>query len=133
MKNARLFVAIITSLIDEALIVAAIIWGLPKLGVAIPLWGIILICVLFVIYCVTFYLIGSQILRKKAIPGFTEMVGTEGRTVNRLAPKGYVKIASELWDAKAERGTINSGVDVIVVDQYGLKLVVRPKTGGITY
>jgi membrane-bound ClpP family serine protease len=127
MKNARLLIAIITSLLDEAIIVAAIIWGLPRLGVDIPLYGIILICIAFVIYAVSFYLIGSNILRKKPMPGFTQMVGVEGRTVSRLDPRGFVRVEGELWESKAESGSIQSGVDVIVVDQYGLKLVVRPK------
>ncbi len=54
------------------------------------------------------------------------MVGVEGRAVSRLNPKGMIKIESEIWEAKAESGTIKAGQNVIVVDQYGLKLIVRP-------
>jgi membrane-bound ClpP family serine protease len=127
MSNARLIIAIVTSLLDEGIIIAFIIFGLPRLGVYIPLYGTILIGVAFLIYAVGFYTIGSRILKKKPIPGFSEMIGTEGRAVNRLDPHGLVKIESELWDAKAETGKIDTGTEVVVVDQYGLKLIVRPK------
>ncbi len=127
MKNARLIVAIITNLLDEAIIVAFIIFGLPRLGVQIPLYGIILIGVGFLVYAVGFYTIGSKILRKKPLPGFTDMVGVEGRVVSRLAPNGFVRIQGELWESRAESGMIDAGTDIIVVDQYGLKLVVRRK------
>ncbi len=127
MKNGRLIVAIITNLLDEALIVALIIFGLPRLGVNIPIWGMVLICIAFLVYAVVFYRIGSTILRKKALPGFSEMTGMEGKTVGRLAPKGTVKIESELWDARAESGLIESGTPVVVIRQQGFRLVVRPK------
>jgi membrane-bound ClpP family serine protease len=127
MSNARLIIAIVTNLLDEGIIVAFIIFGLPRLGVHIPLYGIIIIGVGFLVYAVGFYTIGTRILRKKPLPGFSDMIGTEGRAVNRLEPQGMVKIESELWDAKAETGKINAGTEVVVVDQYGLKLIVRPK------
>jgi membrane-bound ClpP family serine protease len=125
MSNARLIIAIITNLLDEGIIVAFIIFGLPRLGVHIPLYGIILIGVAFLVYAVGFYTIGSRILKKKPIPGFSDMIGTKGRTVSRLNPQGLVKIESELWEAKAETGNISAGTDIVVVDQYGLKLIVR--------
>jgi membrane protein implicated in regulation of membrane protease activity len=127
MKNARLIVAIITNLLDEALIVAFIIFGLPRLGVHIPVWGIALICIGFLIYAVLFYQIGNTILKKKPLSGFTDMTGIEGKAVDKLAPKGLVRIASELWQAKAENGTIEAGTQIVVTKQEGLKLVVKPK------
>ena len=127
MKNARLIVAIITNLLDEALIVAFIIFGLPRLGVHIPVWGIVLICIGFLIYAVLFYQIGNTILKKKPLSGFTDMTGIEGKAVDKLAPKGLVRIASELWQAKAENGTIEAGTHIVVTKQEGLKLVVKPK------
>jgi membrane protein implicated in regulation of membrane protease activity len=126
MKKARLVIAIITNLLDEAIIVALIVFGLPRLGVHIPLWGTILICIGFLIYAVIFYRIGSTILGKKPLPGFSDMTGIEGKTTVRLAPKGFVKIESELWEAKAENGPIEAGARVIVVRQEGMKLIVAP-------
>lgn len=55
------------------------------------------------------------------------MVGIEGQVVDRLAPEGFVRIGGELWNARAENGSIDVGIDVIVVRQSGLKVVVRQK------
>ncbi|MCX5995996.1 MAG: hypothetical protein NTV59_08395 [Chloroflexi bacterium] len=125
--NARLIMTISTNLLYEAIIVALLIWGLPRLGIHIPLYGITLICLAFLIYAVVLFIIGSRTLRKKPLPGFTTMVGLEGQVVSRLAPDGILRIEGELWNARAENGTIEVGSEVIVVRQYGLKLAVRRK------
>jgi membrane-bound ClpP family serine protease len=125
MKNGRLIVAILTNLLDEALIVAIILWGLPRLGIHIPLYGIILICILFLTYAVIFYHKGSRALLKPPVLGFTDQVGLEGQVVSRLTPEGLVKISGELWKAKVENGNIEVGAQVVVVSQKGFKLIVR--------
>jgi len=125
--STRLIMAIINNLLIEAIIVSVILWGFPRLGVHIPLYGLILICVAFLIYAVVSYDIGSRTLRKKPLPGFTTMIGVEGEVVSRLAPEGLVRIEGELWSARSENGPIDEGTRVIVVSQNGLKVVVRPK------
>jgi membrane-bound serine protease (ClpP class) len=125
MKNGRLIIAILTSLLDEALIIFIILWGLPRLGVHIPLWGTILICAGFVVYAVVFYIMGSRALIKRPVLGFTDQVGLKGRVVMRLGPEGTVKIAGELWNARAESGEIEAGERVEVIRQKGFKVIVR--------
>jgi membrane-bound ClpP family serine protease len=125
--TTRLVMAVISNTLIEAIIVAIILWGLPRLGIHIPLYGLILISVAFLVYAVLSYNIGSRTLRKKPLPGFTTMVGVEGQVVSQLAPEGLVKIEGELWNARSENGPIDAGTDVIVVSQSGLKVVVRPK------
>jgi membrane-bound ClpP family serine protease len=125
MKNGRLIIAVLTSLLDEALIVFGILWGLPKLGVAIPLWGTILICAGFLTYAVVFYRAGSRALIRKPVKGFTDQIGMEGKTVTSLRPKGTVMISGELWEARAENGEIEKGIKVEVVGQKGMKVIVR--------
>jgi membrane-bound serine protease (ClpP class) len=127
MKNTRLIVAIVTSLIDEVLIIAVVLWILPKFDIHLPAWGLALLIIGFVIYAVATYFIGSRILRKKPLPGFTNMAGIEGYVTTSLAPGGFVNIKGELWKARAENGTIISGTSIIVVSQKGLELVVRRK------
>lgn len=117
--------AILTNLLDEALIVAIILWGLPRLGIHIPLYGIILICICFLVYAVIFYHKGSRALLKPPVLGFTDQVGLEGQVVSRLTPEGLVKISGELWKAKVENGNIEVGAQVVVVSQKGFKLIVR--------
>jgi len=125
--KTRLIYSIITSLLDEAIIVALIIWGLPKLGIHIPLWGIIFVAAAFVIWAVFCYIVGTQTLLKKPLAGMTDMIGTEGRVVTPLAPKGFVKIKGELWEATSENGALPAGTVVVVIEQAGLKIKVRIK------
>jgi membrane-bound serine protease (ClpP class) len=127
MINARLLIAIISNIIWEFLIVAAAMWGLPRLGINIPTWGIILITVAFAVYSVFMYRLGIPVLRKKALPGSTDMIGVHGKVARRLAPVGFVNIEGELWEATAQSGIIEAGIEVVVVGQKGLKLVVMAK------
>jgi vacuolar-type H+-ATPase subunit H/membrane protein implicated in regulation of membrane protease activity len=125
--KARLIITIFTNLVYQAIIVAVIIWGLPRWGVNIPLYCLILICVAVAVYGVGSFLIGNRTLRRKPLPGLTTMVGIEGQVASRLAPEGFVRIGGELWNARAEDGSIDVGADVIVVRQSRLKVVVCRK------
>jgi membrane protein implicated in regulation of membrane protease activity len=125
MKNGRLIIAILTSLLDEALIIFVILWGLPQLGINLPLYIIFIVCAAFMVYAVVFYQAGSRALIIRPVKGFTDQVGLEGKAVNRLSPEGTVKISGELWNARAESGEIEAGTRVIVTNQDGFKLIVR--------
>jgi membrane protein implicated in regulation of membrane protease activity len=125
--NTRLIIAIVTSLLDEAAIVAAIIWLLPKMGLQIPWWGTVLCVLGFAVFAVVSFRVGSRTLRQAPMLGFTDMIGTEGLTTARLKPDGMIKIESELWAARAEKGQIEAGTRVVVTAQNGLKLMVKPK------
>jgi membrane protein implicated in regulation of membrane protease activity len=129
-KNSRLIIAILTSLLDEALIIFLIIWGLPKLGIYVPLYVTILICAGFVVYAVIVYKAGSRALFKHPVKGFTDLVGLEGKVVIPLNKKsGTVLIAGELWEARAEDEEIEAGSRVIVISQRGFKIIVRRVIG----
>jgi membrane-bound ClpP family serine protease len=125
--RTRLIIAIITSLLDEIIIIALILWGLPRLGIRIPWYGTVLIVAGFAAFAVLLYRAGSRSLMKQPVPGLTNMVGVKGRVVSPLTPEGYVKIKGELWESRAENGHIEAGIDVIVTQQDGLKLTVRRK------
>lgn len=125
--NVRLIIAILTSLIDEIIILAIILWVLPRFNINLPWWGLALVIIAFLVYAVTTFILGSRILRKKPVAGFTDMIGLTGRVASRLAPNGFIRVEGELWEAKAERGTINVGEEVTVVGQKGFKLIVRQK------
>ena len=117
--------AILSSLLEEAALVAVVLWGLPRLGVHIPLAGLIALMAALAAYDVITYRMGSRALRKKPVAGLSDMVGSTGKVVSPLDPEGLVRIKGELWQSKsAERG-IDRGEEVIVVGQDGLKLVVR--------
>ncbi len=129
----RLILAIISTLLEEAALVAIVLWALPQIGVHIPLYGLIALMVAWAAWSVIVYRICSRALRRKPVISVPDMAGSKGKVVNSLVPEGLVRIRGELWVAKSASGEIKSGGEVIVVGQDGLKLVVRESgpAGGI--
>jgi membrane-bound ClpP family serine protease len=123
--STRLIIAIVTTILEEAAIAAVFLWGLPKLGVDLPIFVMVIIMVAWLGYAVFTYRMGSRALRKKPVAGLMDMVGSKGEVAKRLDPEGMVRIKGELWQAKSDGGDIDSGEEVTVVGQEGLKLIVR--------
>ena len=124
MITARLIYAIVSILLEEAVIVVIALVGLPKLGIEIPLSVLIAVMVVFAILSVLLYRAGSRALRRKPV-ALSVMTGSKGKVVNALAPIGLIKIKDELWEAESIGDNIGIGKEVIVVGQDGLKLLVR--------
>jgi membrane-bound ClpP family serine protease len=123
--RGRLIVAITTTILEEAAIFAVGLWGLPKIGIRIPLWGIILIMIAWVVYGNITYRAGSRALNKENTIGLVSMIGTKGEVTSPLNPEGMVKVRGELWKARSESGDISSGEEVTVTGQERLALVVK--------
>ncbi len=117
--------AIFSTLLEEAAIVVVVLWGLPELGVSIPLAVLITIMVVWGVISVVMYRVGSRALERKPLIGLPDMIGSRGKAVNLLAPSGMVKIKSELWEAVSDDGEIEAGEEISVVGQEDLKLTVR--------
>ena len=122
---ARLIFAVVSTLLEEAALVVIVRWDLPEIGIHIPLPGLIALMVVWGVYSVITYRIGSQALKKKPLIGLPDMVGGKGEVVSPLAPEGLVRIKGELWIAKSASGEMKPGEEVIVVRRDRLKLVVR--------
>ena len=123
--RARLVLAILTTLLEETAIVIIVNWALPMIGINIPLAGLIALMVVWGVYSVTVYRLGSRALRRKQVVGLPDMLGTRGRVVSLLGSDAMVRINGELWVAEADSGEIQLGEEVVVVGQERLKLVVR--------
>ena len=123
--TARLVIAILSTLMEEAALVVIVLLGLPKVEVHIPLPGLIALMVAWGAYSVITYRIGSRALRRKPLVGLPHMVGSKGKVVSPLVPEGLVRIKGELWMAETEDNNIGIGEQVTVVGQDGLKLIVR--------
>lgn len=121
----RLIMAIFSTLLEETAIVVIVLWGLPQLGIFIPLAGLVAIMVAWGAISVITYQAGSRALRREPVVGLPEMTGSRGRAVNPLSPNGVVRIKSELWEAASADKEIKAGEEIIVVGQEDLKLVVR--------
>lgn len=102
-----------------------VLWGLPQIDIRIPLPGLIVLMVAWLAVSVILYRTGSRALRRKpeiVLP----LIGSKAKVVSPIAPEGLVRIKSELWEAKSVGSRrINTGEEVTVVGQDGLKLVVR--------
>ena len=58
------------------------------------------------------------------------LIGAPGRTVEPLAPAGYVRVKGELWKARPRQAgrSIPGGCDIVVHDAHGLTLIVDEPT-----
>ncbi len=127
--TGRLILAIISTLLEEAAIAVIVLLGLPRLEIYIPLPGLIAVMVLWLAYSVVTYRAGSRALRRKPVINIP-VIGSKGKVVSPLVPEGLVKIKSELWVASSAGKKLDVGSEVIVVEQDGLKLVVRKSSPG---
>ncbi len=122
--TGRLIFAIISTLLEETAIAIIVLWGLPRVDIQIPLWGLIIMMVVWAAYSVFTYRLGTHALIKKQLVGLPNMIGTRGEVVSPLTPEGLVRIKGELWVAKSDGGEMQPGREVVVVAQERLKLVV---------
>ena len=122
--TGRLVVAIISTLLEEVALVIIVLFGLPRVGIDIPLPVLIAVMVAWLAWSVTLYQIGSRALRREPVISVPHMVGSKGKVVTPLVPDGLVRIKGELWVASSDDKEIDVGAEVIVVEQDGLKLLV---------
>jgi membrane-bound ClpP family serine protease len=125
MMTMRLITAVISTAIQEVALWVIWRWGLPELGVYLPLWVLVVVMFIWGTYAMATFLLVTKALRRKEIIGLPMMVGGKGRAVSRLAPEGQVVVSGELWNARAAEGVIENNTEVLVVAQDGLKLIVR--------
>jgi len=125
MISVRLIIAIVTTTLEEAAIAAAVLWLLPKVDVNLPLFVLIIIMLAWAGYAVFGYQMGTRALKRKPEGGLVDMLGMRGEVVKRLDPEGMIRIKSELWKAKSVGRKIETGEEVTVVGQKGLKLIVE--------
>ena len=128
--SGRLIIAIVSTVLEEAALAAGVLWGLPRLGIHIPLWVLIIVMAAWGAYTITTYRMGSRALRRKPVHGLMAMLGSEGKVVSPLVPDGMVRIKGELWMAKSAGERMDAGEQVTVVGQDGLKLIVRKRSPG---
>jgi len=128
MFRTRLIMSIVGTVFQEAIIFAIWRWGLPYLDVQFPVWALVLVMIGWGIYSAIAFMIGTKALTLKQVIGLTTMVGATGKAINPLAPEGQVMVKGEIWGARTVEENIDSGEEIGVVGQEGLKLYVR-RTG----
>ena len=124
MKHTKYTVySIITTLLEELALVAVVLWLLPRWGINIPLWGLILIMTALGTYDYITYRLGKKALDKK--PMISPDVGSKCQVTKPLTPDGYVRVNGELWQATSS-SAIDAGEEVVIVGIEGMTLLVSP-------
>jgi membrane-bound serine protease (ClpP class) len=124
MKHRRYTVlAITTSLLEEAALVAVVLWLLPRVAINIPLWGLILMMIALGTYSYINYRFNKKALTKK--PMISPDIGSRGRTATPISPTGYVRVNGELWRASSN-SNIDAGEEISVIGIEGMMLLVSP-------
>src|SRR3989304_6333833 len=100
--KGRLIFAIISTLLEEAALVVVVLWGLPQIGILIPLWGLIIIMIAWAAYSILTYRLGTRALMRDLLVGLPDMIGCKGEVASPLAPEGMVRIKGELWRARSD-------------------------------
>jgi membrane-bound ClpP family serine protease len=121
----RLFVAVIGTSLQEAVLFAIWRWGLPYIGIELPVYVLILGMVAVLVYSIVVFRVVSRTSSRKAVVGLPDMIDGKGKTVSPLAREGQVRIKDEIWSAWARDEDIDRGEEIIVIGQDGLNLIVR--------
>ncbi len=125
LTRARLALAIISTPCEEAAIYAIWRWLLPQFDIHLPVQVLIGVMIAWLVFSVWLFIFTTWTLGKQVLVGLPSMVGSKGKVTGKLSPEGMVKIKSELWGATSADGDIDTGEEVIVVSEDGLKLSVR--------
>ena len=116
--------SIITSLLEEVGLVAVVLWLLPRFGIDIPLWGLILMIAGLGAYEYITYRLCKEALDKKPI--IWPDIGSRGMATTPLTPNGYVRVGNELWKASSIDSAVDANREVIIVGVDGMTLLITP-------
>lgn len=131
LTRARLALAIISTTCEEVAIYVIWRWLLPRFDIHLSFQVLIGIMVAWAAFSIWLFIFTTRTLRKQVPVGLPSMVGSKGKVAGKLSPEGMVRIKGELWGATSAEGDIDTGEEVLVVGEDGLKLSVRKtkKTG----
>ncbi|MCJ7654681.1 MAG: NfeD family protein [Dehalococcoidia bacterium] len=119
--------AILGWMLEEAILVAAVLWLLPQFNVNLPLWVLAILMVALAIYSYIMYRVGRSTFLIRPKVAAEAIIGNEGKVTKRLAPEGYVKVQGVLWKATCVESELEVDDEVVVVGIEGLRLIVTPK------
>jgi membrane protein implicated in regulation of membrane protease activity len=126
--NVRTYtaLAVVSGILEQAVLVAVVLGLLPRLGIYIPLWALVFMMIALGAYGYMAFRYGRKALQKRPMMSSEAMVGRKCTVVTALAPKGYVKVGSELWQASSPGLVIHKGQQVVIVGIEEMTLLVAP-------
>jgi membrane-bound ClpP family serine protease len=125
MTVARLILAVVSTSLEEGAIYAIWRWLLPEFEIELSLSVLIGVMAAWAVFSVALFVFTTRTLKRQKVVGLPTMIGSRGKVASLLAPEGLVRIRGELWGATSAKGNVDTGEDVEVVGENGLKLVVR--------
>jgi membrane-bound serine protease (ClpP class) len=130
LTTTRLILAIISNALQLVIIWIIWRWLLPEFEIRLSVPVLISIMAAWAIIGTSIFVFTTGALKKQVQAGQPSMIGTTGKVTSKLAPQGMVKIRGELWTARSITGEIDSGEQIMVTGQEGLKLLVRKEDRG---
>jgi membrane protein implicated in regulation of membrane protease activity len=120
--------AVLSWMLEEALLVAIVLWLLPRFfSIKIPWWGLAILMVALAAVSATMYRAGRQTFFIKPKVAAENIIGSTGTVTRPLDPEGYVKVQGVLWKAICKESELAVGYEVVVIGMEGLRLIVKPK------
>ena len=113
-------------LVEEVILVVTLSWFLPGVGINIPLWLIIVLMEAWAAYSYLTSKLVAKVIDRPAAIGAETLIGIKCTTTTPLLPDGYVRIGTELWQARSIAEDIETGVEVVIVNINKLTLIVKP-------
>jgi membrane protein implicated in regulation of membrane protease activity len=123
--------AILGWMLEEAILVAIVLWLLPQFDVNLPLWVLAILMLALAVYSYVMYRVGRATFLIRPKVAAETVIGSRGKVTKRLAPEGYVKVQGVLWKAICVESELEVDDEVVVVGIEGLRLIVSPKVGTI--
>ncbi len=125
--SVRLTISLLRLALEQLAIYALWRWVLPEFDIELPLFVLVLAMLAWGAFAVTRFILGTRALRRPYMPGLPSLVGSVGKVVIPLAPRGAVRVKGETWSALLVEGEkAEVGDEVTVTDMDGLCLHVRP-------
>ena len=118
--------AVVSSIVEQGVLVAVVLWLLPRFGINIPLWALAVMVIALGVYGYVGYRLGRTALERKPMMALEAMLGSQCTVMTPLAPRGYVKVGSEMWRASSRGLVIEKGQEVVIVGIEELTLLVAP-------
>lgn len=118
--------AILGALLEQAVLAAVVLWLLPRFGIRLPLWLLVVLMLGLAVHSYIMYRAGKPTFSLKPRVAFENIIGSVGVVTRWQSSEGYVKVQGVLWKAKCQGHELRVGDKVEVTGVEGLKLVVMP-------
>ena len=127
-KRAYTLYSLVRTLFEEAVLAGVVLWLLPRFGINIPVWLLIVFMVVWAVYSYLTSRLVGKVIGRAAVVGPEALIGVKCTTTTPLFPDGYVRVDTELWQARSMAGDIEIGAEVVIVGINRLTLLVKPST-----